>query len=131
MVITLLVTGINSSIEMSYSSKPIEVIRSSPYLSAITMISSRITPSKSLLSAKIAFNSLIRFISSAYSASNFSLSKPVRAFRRISTMACACASDKPKRSIKLTFASAVVRLPRIIAITSSILSKAMIKPCKI
>ena len=115
---------------MSYSSKPIAVIRSSPYFSAVTIISSLITPSNNLLSARIAFNSLILCISSAYSASNFSRSKPVRARSLISTIACACTSVKPNLSIKFNLASAVVRLPRIILITSSMLSSAMIKPCK-
>ena len=117
--------------EISNSSKPICVLLSSPYLSAIARISVRITVSNFFSSARIDFNSVIKSINSLYSFSNFSLSRPVRAFNRISTIAWDCASDKPKRSINAIFASCVVRLPRIIAMTSSILSKAIIKPCKI
>ena len=46
---------------------------------------------------------------SLYSFSSFSRSKPVRVFRRISTIACACASDNPNRSIREFFGRAGVQ----------------------
>ena len=128
MVITVLVTGIRSSMEMSYSSNPIDVLLSSPYLSAIRRISSLITPRSFFSSARIAFNSAILANNSLYSFSIFSRSRPVSARRRISTIACACASLSPKRFINFSFASGVVLLPRIMEITSSIWSKAISKP---
>ena len=127
---TLLVSGIRSSIEISNSSYPIWVLLSSPYLSAIARISVRITVRSFFSSARIDFNSVIKAINSLYSFSNFSLSRPVRAFNRISTIACDCASDNPNLSINAFLASCVVLLPLIIAMTSSILSKAIINPCK-
>ena len=130
-MITVLVTGIRSSMEISYSSYPMDVLRSSPYFSAIARISSRITPSSFFLSARIAFNSSIFAIRSAYSVSIFSLSRPVSARRRISTIACACASDNAKRSIKRSFASCAFLLERMMLITSSILSSAISNPFKI
>ena len=131
MVMTVLVTGIKSSMEISYSSNPMDVLLSSPYLSAIRRISSRMTPSSFFLSARIAFNSVMRSINSAYSFSSFSRSRPVSARRRISTIACACTSVSEKRSIKRSFASWVFLLLRIMLITSSILSSAVNNPCKI
>ena len=127
---TVFVTGIRSSMEMSYSSKPMDVLLSSPYLSAISRISVRITPSSFFLSAKIARSSAMRSISSAYSASSFSRSRPVSARRRISTIACDCASLKEKRSIKRDFASCVFWLLLMMLMTSSILSSAISKPSK-
>ena len=131
MVMTVLVSGIRSSMEISNSSYPIWVLLSSPYLSAISRISVRITARSFFSSARIALSSVICAMRSLYSFSSFSRSKPVRVFRRMSTIACACASDNPNRSIREFFASAVVRLPRIMEITSSMLSNAMINPCKI
>ena len=117
--------------EISYSSNPIDVLLSSPYLSEITMISLRITPNNFLRSARIAFNSAIKVINWLYSASNLLRSKPVNARRRISTIACACASERAKRSIKRDLASCTFSLLRIMLITSSILSNAISKPSKI
>jgi len=131
MVITTFSLGIKSSIEMSYSSNPIAVLLSSPYLSRITIISSLITPNNNFLSARIAFNSPMRFISSAYSVSNFSLSRPVNARNLISTIACACTSVKSNAAIKPSLAICVVLEPLIILITSSMLSRAINNPCKI
>ena len=131
MVIMVLVSGIRSSMDISNSSYPICVFRSSPYFSAMARISVRITVRSFFSSASMDFSSVISAINSLYSFSSFSLSRPVRAFRRISTIACACASDNSNRSIRAVFASGVVRLPLMIAITSSILSSAIIKPCKI
>ena len=130
-VMTLFVSGIRSSMEISNSSYPICVLLSSPYLSAIARISVRITVRSFFSSARMAFNSEIKAIKSLYSFSSFSLSRPVRAFSRISTIACDCASDNPNLSINAFLASCVVLLLRIIEITSSILSKAIINPCKI
>lgn len=89
------------------------------------------TPNSSFLSAKIAFNSPIRFINSAYSVSNFSRSKPVRARSLMSTIACACTSVSSNASIKPSFAICVFFEPRIMRITSSMLSRAISNPCKI
>ena len=122
--------GIKSSADISNSSNPIEVLLSSPYLSEITWISSLITPRSFFSSARIAFNSAILTSSSLYSFSSLSRSRPVRALRRMSTMAWDWASLRPKRSIKCCFASWTVWEPRMIRITSSMLSKAISKPSK-
>ena len=106
------------------------VLLSSPYLSEMIRISFLITPSRSFLSARIAFNSPIFFISSAYSASSFSRSRPVRARRRMSTIACACTSVSSKRFISSSFAIWTVLEPRMIRITSSMWSSAINRPCK-
>ena len=87
MAITVFSLGIISSIEISYSSKPIFVLLSSPYLSEIIVISSLITPRSNFSSAKIAFNSAIFLTSSSCSFSSFSRSKPVKARSLISTIA--------------------------------------------
>ena len=131
MQITVFVLGIMSSIDISYSSNPIEDLLSSPYLSEIIIISSLITPSNFFSSAKIALNSVIFAIRSAYSPSIFSRSSPVSARSRISTIAWACTLVSPKRSSRRSFASFVVRLLRIMEITSSMLSRAIINPSKI
>ena len=131
MAMTVFSLGIISSILISNSSNPILDLLSSPYLSAIDLISVLITPNRSFSSPKIALSSAILFTSSACSASNFSLSRPVRARSLISTIACACASERPKRFIKFSFATCVFALPLMIFITSSILSSAISKPCKI
>ena len=130
MVITTFSRGIRSSMEISNSSYPIRVLLSSPYFSEITRISFLITPNRSFLSARIALNSSIFFISSAYSASIFSLSKPVNARRRISTIAWAWTSDRPNLLINSCFAIWTFWEPRIILITSSILSSAISNPSK-
>ena len=128
--ITTFSSGIKSSSTISYSSTPITERLSSPYLSAISWISVLITPSKSFSSARIAFNSAISLTRSACSFSSFSLSKPVRARSLISTIAWACASEKPNLSINPSFAAWVLALARIIEITSSIKSSALRRPCK-
>ena len=128
---TVLSLGIISSIEISNSSYPMAVLLSSPYLSMIIESSSLITIRSFLLSARIAFNSSIRFINSLYSASIFSLSRPVRVLRRISTIACDCASESPNLSINFCFATLTLSEPLIIDITSSILSRAISRPSKI
>ena len=120
-----------SSIDISYSSYPIDVLLSSPYLLRISMISSLMTSSNTLRSESILLNSAIFFWSSAYSLSIFSLSSPVRARSLISTIACACASLSENLPASFSLASAVLFDERIIDITSSILSRAINKPSKI
>ena len=131
MVMTTSSFGIRSSMEMSYSSNPMEVLLSSPYFSEMTRISFRITPRRSFLSARIALYSAIFFMSSSYSASSFSLSSPVRALKRMSTIACACASLRLNSFMRDSFAICTVLEPRMIVITRSILSRAISKPSKI
>ena len=131
MAIIVFSLGIRSSMDISNSSKPIAVLRSSPYLSKITRISSRITPSSFFSSARMAFNSSIFAINSLYSFSSFSRSRPVRARRRMSTIAWDWASLKPNRSINCCFAIWTFSEPRMMRITSSIWSNAISKPCKI
>ena len=108
-----------------------DVLRSSPYLSRITRSSSRTTPSSSFSSANISLKRAICLINSSYSPSSFSRSNPVSARRRISTIACACGSSSPNRSIRRSFAIAVVFEERTIFITSSILSSAIKSPLSI
>ena len=110
------------------SSKPMAVLLSSPYLAAITLISSLITARSFFSSARIAFNSAIFAWSSLYSFSSFSRSRPVRARSLISTIAWDWASESPKRSINCALASATLALLRIIRITSSIWSRAISRP---
>ena len=131
MVITTFSLGIRSSMEISNSSNPMDVLLSSPYFSEMTRISFLITPRSSFLSARIAFNSPIFFISSSYSASSFSRSRPVSARRRISTIALACTSVRSNLAINSSFAVWTFLDPRIIRITSSMLSSAISNPCKI
>ena len=131
MVITIFSFGIKSSMEMSYSSNPMDVLLSSPYLSLMTSISSRITPRSNFSSARIASSLSIWAISSAYSFSSFSLSNPVRARRRISTIAWAWTSSSSNFSMSSAFAACTVLEPRMIRITSSILSSAINNPFKI
>ena len=126
--ITQASSGIRSSIERSYSSYPIEVLLSSPYLSAIRDISVFITVRSLFLSASIALYSSIFFCKSASSASILLLSKPVRALRRISTIACDCASVRLNSFIRLSLAACTVEDPLMIDITLSILSRAIINP---
>ena len=130
-MITVFSRGIMSSMEISKASKPIEVLLSSPYLSEISSISSRITRRRRFLSSRIAFNLRIFSINSAYSVSSFSLSRPVSARRRISTIAWACTSVSSKRSISSCLAIWTLLEPRMIRITSSILSRAFRSPSKI
>ena len=131
MVMTVFSRGIRSSMERSYSSKPMEVLLSSPYFSDTVRISLRITPRSTLRSARMAFNCSMRAISSLYSFSSFSLSRPVRARRRMSTIAWAWASLSSKRSIRFFFASAAFADARMIWITSSIWSSAFKSPSRI
>ena len=128
--ITVLSSGIRSSMLISDSSYPMDVLLSSPYLSEIAIISLRMTIRSFFSSAKISFNSSILALSAANSCSIFSLSKPVSALRRISTIACACASERPKRSMSLALAAATFSELLIMLMTSSILSRAIIKPSK-
>ena len=121
-------SGIRSSIERSYSSYPIEVLLSSPYLSAISDISVLITVRSLFLSASIALYSSIFFCNSASSVSILLLSNPVSALNRISTIACDCASVRLNSCIRLSFAACTFAEPLIIDITLSILSRAMINP---
>ena len=121
-------SGIRSSIEISYSSNPIDVLLSSPYLSAIIDISVLITVRSLFLSARIALYSSIFFCNSASSASILLLSRPVRARSLISTIACDCASVRLNSFIRLSLAVWTFSEPLIIEITLSILSSAIIKP---
>ena len=130
-VMTVFSFGIRSSIDMSNSSYPIDVLLSSPYLSRISIISFLTTPSNTLRSARIALYSSITFFNSAYSFSSFSLSRPVSARRRISTMEFACGSDRENLSISFSFASAAVFDALISCITSSMLSRAISSPSTI
>ena len=128
-MMTVFSFGMRSSIDMSNSSYPIDVLLSSPYLSRISIISFLTTPSNTLRSARIALYSSITFFNSAYSFSSFSLSRPVSARRRISTMEFACGSDRENLSISFSFASAAVFEALISCITSTIcaLSSALFK----
>jgi len=128
---TVFSLGIISSIEISNASNPIAVLLSSPYFSEIARISSRITRRSVFLSARIAFSLRIFSINSAYSASSFSLSKPVRARRRMSTIACAWTSVSSNLSINSCLATWTLLDPRMIRITSSILSRAFSRPSNI
>ena len=128
MAMTVFSLGIKSSMEISNSSYPIEVLLSSPYLSAMVRISSRITLSSRFLSARIAFNSLIFICSSLNSFSRRSRSMPVSWYRRMLTISCACTSENSKVSIRVSFASTLVLDARIMRITSSITSRAFKRP---
>ena len=123
-------SGIKSSMDKSYSSNPICVLLSSAYLSAMALISVLMTVRSFFLSLKIALYSAIFASSSFNSASSFSLSRPVSARRRISTIACACASESPNSLISPSLAICTFCEPLIIWMTRSILSSAIIKPSK-
>ena len=130
MAITVFSFGIKSSMDKSYSSKPIDVLLSSPYFSAINKISCLITRSRRFLSPKIALSSRILFTSSSYSPCRRARSSPVNARRRMSTIAWAWTSVSPNAVINPSLASCVFLLARIIRITSSIFSSAFKSPSK-
>ena len=94
-VMTVGSSGIISSAEISNRSNPICVLLSSPYLSEISISSFLITRRSSCLSERIMRRRAIVSCRVLYSPSILLLSKPVRARRRISTIACACASERP------------------------------------
>ena len=119
--------------EISYSSYPMDVLRSSPYLSAIARISSRITPSSFFLSARIAFNSCDTLPSDLHTRSRAS-----RVPDRSAHADAYLRSPVPVHRIRREtlhqtglLLPASFWLPRMMLITSSILSSAISKPCKI
>ena len=81
--------------------------------------------------SRISFKYAINFSISSYSARSLSCSRPVNWRSLISTMARDCISDREKRSIKRSIASAGLLDDLMIAMTSSILSEAIIRPSKI
>ena len=122
---------IRSSISKSPASCSMRLLRSSPNFSAMIFISSLMTVRSFLGSARIPFSSAILSIRSWCSFSSFSLSRPVRARRRMSTIACAWTSSRPNLSVRRAFAVCTLGLSRMILTTSSMLSSAMSRPCKI
>ena len=107
------------------------VLRSSPYLSLISFNSSLMTFIQRSSFSRISFKYAINFSISSYSARSLSCSRPVNWRSLISTMARDCISDKEKRSIKRSIASAGLFDDLMMAMTSSILSEAIIRPSKI
>ena len=107
------------------------VLRSSLYWALTWSNSSLIICILNSKLARMSFKCSINFMMSSYSALSLSCSRPVNWRNLISTMARAWISVKEKRSIKLFFASSGVLDARIIRITSSIWSLAMIKPSRI
>ena len=125
MEITISSLLISSSSVISSEYAVMDVLLSSPYLSAIAASSVLITPRSLFSSASISLYSAIFAISSLYSFSIFSLSRPVRARSLISTIAPACASESPNLSISFALASPTFFEFLMIVMTSSMLSSAM------
>ena len=80
---------------------------------------------------RMSFKSSITFNKSLYSALNLSCSKPVNCLNLISTIALDWRSDNLNLLINFSLASSGLFEPLIKAITSSILSEAIIKPSNI
>ena len=68
--------------------------------------------------------------SAASSSSSFVLSRPVSWPRRICTMACACTSSRPKRSMRATLPSGIDLEFLKMAMTSSMKSSAIMRPSR-
>ena len=131
-VIAMIISSLWIRSSSSISSSCIKpVLLSSLYLSSTTRISSFISASNFFSSASIPSKYSIFASSSLYSDSSLSLSKPVRALRRISTIASACASESPNLFISSSFAIFTFSLPLIIFMISSMLSRAISKPSNI
>ena len=124
-------SGIKSSIRISFAEYSIIDLLSSPYLSLITAISSLMICILTGSLSKISFKFVINFIISSYSPLNLSCSRPVNCLNRISTIALDWISDKLKRVIKFSLASSAFFDALMILITSSMLSDAIISPSKI
>ena len=130
MVITTCSFGIMSSIDKSPPAYSMVERRSSPYFSLTTANSSLIICIRRSFLSKISFKSSMVFIRSSYSVRNLSCSNPVSWRKRISTMALAWISLNSKRLMSFWRASSGLEEPRMIDITSSILSEAIISPSK-
>ena len=130
MVITTFSLGIMSSILKFPPAYSILERRSSPYFSLIFSSSSLMILIRRSFLSRISFKSAMVLTSSSYSPRNLSCSKPVNWRKRISTMALAWISVNSNFSISLFLASSALEEDRMRAITSSILSDAMIKPSR-
>ena len=131
MVIATSSSSIRSSMLISPSAATIFVLRSSPYFSLISRVSSTIICIRISSFAKISRKRAIWAITSLYSSRILSRSRPVKRCKRISRMAFDCKSLNPKRVIKPSLASSGFFEPRMSAITSSKWSRAISKPSKI
>ena len=122
--------AMRSSMLISPSSATMSVRRGSPYFS--------LTSSSSVLTTPISFFSLasrllrysMRLMSSRYSSSILSRSRPVSWYRRMSRMALAWSSDSLNLAINFFFASSRSSASLMILTTASMLSSAMRKPSR-
>lgn len=106
------------------------VRRSSANSSAISCNSLRMTAKSFFSLCRMPSKRSMSFRMSSYSLRRAMISRFVSRCRRMSKIACACASDSSKRSIRRAFASFGFFEERISAMTSSRLSTAIISPCK-
>ena len=130
-VMTTFSSGIISSIERSPPAYSITDLLSSPYLSLISFNSSEIIFILLFSFSRISFKSSMSFLISSYSDLSLSCSNPVNCLNLISTIAFAWTSESLNFLIKLFLASSAFFEAFIKAITSSILSEAIIKPSSI
>ena len=123
---TQLCRSIRSSSTISCSAWTISVRRASAYFALISPISSLMICLILPTSARIPSSSLIRLWSLSSSSSIFSRSRPVSLPSVISTIACACTSDSPKRSIRVALESGMDLDDFMICTISSMLSSAIL-----
>ena len=121
-------SAIISSMEKFVSIGTISVLLSSAYWSFIVRSSFFIISILWGLLSSIPLRWEMCLISSLYSSTTFSTSRPVSLWRRMSKIACDCTSLSLKPSIRPSFACVGSLLPFIISITLSILSSAVFKP---
>ena len=124
----------SSTIRSSTSNDPtaavISVLRSLPCFSETANSSSLRIPIRRSSDPKIPRRSSISSRTSVSSISSFSISRPVRRDRRISSMALACNSESSNRSRSSVAAIFESFEPRMTLMTSSMLSTAILSPSR-
>ena len=128
MVTTISSSTIISSKVISFVSLTISVRRTSPNSSCNAVSSSLMMLSTSRSLERISLKRAMALITSLYSSTIFSRSRPVSRCSRMSRMAWACTTVRPNRSISRSLATAGVFDCRIKATTSSRLSRAIFNP---
>lgn len=99
-VMTMGSSSIRSSGLKVSSNSVMRVRRASPYFSLTRRRSALTSARRRASSSRIAFRRAISSMSPRYSSKSFSRSKATRRWRRMSRMAWAWASERPKRSMR-------------------------------
>ena len=103
-------SAMRSSTARSPASATISVRRGRPNVSRISESSARMIAETRSLFARMSFRSAIAARTSRNSATIFSRSRPVRRWRRMSRIACACVASRRSRSSSLRAEAAASRL---------------------